>query len=514
MKRNQLKIGSMLSYVQTALGIIISLIYTPTMIRLLGQSEYGLYNTVASTISMLSLLSLGFNSGYVRYYSIYRKNNQKESISKLNGLFLIIFLIIGLVCFICGLFLSFHLNLVFDEGLTASEYGTARILTLLLTISLAVSFPMSVFQNIISAHEQFIFLKLLGMINTIIGPALTLPLLFAGYRSIAMVAVSVGISLFTNFIYLIYVLYHMKEKFIFHDFEKGIFRNLFLYTIFIAMNSVIDQINWNIDKLLLGRFLGTAEVAVYAVGYSLYGYYMSFSTAISGVFTPRIHSIVNVTKDNLKLQRERLTELFIKVGRIQFLILGLVATGVCFFGKYFIVKIWAGTGYENSYAVALLLIIPASIALIQNMGIEIQRAQNRHQFRSLVYLGMALVNLGLSIFLCQRYGAIGSAIGTAFSLILANGIIMNIYYYRKCNIDVILFWKNILRQSVGLILPILSGIIIWHYVPFDSIFKFAMCIVAYMLIYCASMWLFGMNEYEKDFVRNPVRKILKRRKRR
>ena len=59
---NQRKLGSIISYVQMALGVIVSLIYTPYMIKILGQSEYGLYNTVASTISMMSDLSLGFNS--------------------------------------------------------------------------------------------------------------------------------------------------------------------------------------------------------------------------------------------------------------------------------------------------------------------------------------------------------------------------------------------------------------------------------------------------------------------
>ena len=73
--RNQLKAGVILSYLQMALNIIIGLAYTPIMIRTLGQSEYGLYNTISSTISMLSILSLGFNSGYIRYYAKYKKEN-------------------------------------------------------------------------------------------------------------------------------------------------------------------------------------------------------------------------------------------------------------------------------------------------------------------------------------------------------------------------------------------------------------------------------------------------------
>ena len=51
---SQLKAGAFLSYAQMALNILISVVYTPVMLRILGQSEYGLYNTVASTVSTVS----------------------------------------------------------------------------------------------------------------------------------------------------------------------------------------------------------------------------------------------------------------------------------------------------------------------------------------------------------------------------------------------------------------------------------------------------------------------------
>ena len=510
MAKNQLKAGSVLSYIQMALSVIIQLVYTPIMIRLLGKNEYGLYQTVASTISMLSILSLGFNSGYIRYYSIYKKDNNTNAISKLNGLFLIVFTIIGFISLACGLFLTFNLNLVFDQGLTETEYNKARILMILLTINLSISFPMSVFQNIITAHERFVFLKSLGMFKTVVSPLVTLPLLLIGYRSIAMVVVTVSITLLIDIVYLIYVLFKMKEKFLFGNCEKELFKSLFTYTAFIALNTIIDQINWNIDKLLLGRFKGTAEVAIYSVGYTIYTCYMLFSTSVSGVFTPRIHKIVNECKNDNEKQRIELTRLFIKVGRIQFLILSLISSGIVLFGNYFITNIWVGEGYDNSYYVALLLVLPASIALIQNLGIEIQRAENRHQFRSIIYSIMALINLGLSIILCKKFGAVGSAIGTAISLVIANGLIMNIYYNRKCNIDIPLFWKNILHQTTGLVLPVCVGILIVRFVTMASLFSFVLCVFTYSAIYCISMWVFGMNAYEKDLVRKPLKKMFKR----
>ena len=100
---DQLKLGTLLSYLQMALSVIIGIVYTPVMIRLLGQNEYGLYNTVASTISMLSVLSLGFNSGYIRYYARYKKEKRTEATYRLNGMFLLIFSIIGTIAFLCGL---------------------------------------------------------------------------------------------------------------------------------------------------------------------------------------------------------------------------------------------------------------------------------------------------------------------------------------------------------------------------------------------------------------------------
>ena len=508
---SQLKIGSLLSYLQMFLGVVISLAYTPAMLKLLGQSEYGLYNTVSSTISMLSLLSLGLNSGYIRYYARYRQQGDTEAIWKLNGLFLLIFTIIGAVALGCGLFLAFHLELVFSDGLTASEYSIARVLMILLSCNLAVSFPMSVFSHIISAHEKFVLLKAVGIIKTVVSPLVTLPLLLMGLGSVAVVAVTLCLSVVTDGIYGYYVVGRLKNRFVFRGFEKGLFASLFSYTAFIAINLIVDQINWNVDKILLGRFQGTAAVAVYSGGYMLYQYYMMFSTSVSSVFTPKIHRIVQQTQEDPALQKERLTSLFVRVGRIQFLLLGLVATGILFFGMAFVTCYWAGVEYGDAYYVALLLVFPASVPLIQNLGIEIQRAQNKHKFRAIVYTFMALANVVMSVFLCQWYGAVGSAVGTAISLLLANGLIMNIYYHRCCGIDVVAFWKGILRLSAGLVLPVGCGLLMGMFVDLSNGVYFVASILLYTAVYGASMWFFGMNEEEKALCMKPIRKVMAKR---
>lgn len=510
MKANQLKWGSLLSYFQMFLSVAISLVYTPVMTNILGQSEYGLYNTVSSTISMLSILSLGFGSSYVRYYAKYKANEDKESIYKLNGLFLIVFSIIGSVALVCGLFLSENLTLVFDKGLTASEYEIAKILMILLTVNLAISFPATIFSNIILAHEKFIFSRVVNMIRTVCSPLIIMPLLLVGFRSIAIVTVTLVLYLIADAVNIYYVFFRIKDKFIFKNFEKGIFASLFVYTSFIAINIITDQVNWNVGKLMLGRFSGTSAVAIYSIGYTLHNFYQIFSTSISGVFAPRIHKLVNDAGNDKEKLRASFTELFIKIGRIQYLLLALVASGVVFFGKQFIVNLWVGPEYEESYLVAIWLMIPATIPLIQNAGIEMQRALNLHKFRSLVYLCMAAVNLVITYFTCRAFGAVGATVGTAMSMIIANGLIMNIYYYKNCHIDVIAFWKSILRMSIGLVPSIVVGVLINKFMNTESILNLLLAIVIYTVVYCVSMWLISMNKFEKGLIIAPVKKILRK----
>ena len=510
MRVNQLKVGTVLSYLQMGLFVIVSLLYTPLLIGILGENEYGLYQSISSTIGMLSILNLGFSSAYIRFCSVYRAKNDTEAIHRLNGLFMTVFLIIGFIAFVCGVVLTLNLKALFDEGFTVAEYSTARVLMILLTVNLATSFPMSVFSVIIVAHEKFVFLKLVDVVATIAGPLITLLFLNMGYRTITMCVVSISVSFVTSSIYMFYTFAVMGERFLFRKPEKEVLSNLFSYTSFIALNMVVDQINWNVDKIVIGRFRGTAEVTVYSLGYTIYSMYMKVSLAVSSVFTPRIHRIINETKENREQQKSELTSLFSKVGRIQFMVLGLVASGFVFFGRYFVTEVWMKRDYVNSYYVALILILSATVPLIQNIGIEIQRAQNKHQFRAIAYTIMAVINLVMSVFLCRKYGAVGSTIGTAVSLIVANGVLINIYYHCRCNVDVLAFWKSVLRVMAGLIIPVIFGTIILTIIKVGSKTQFFGYAILYTVVYSISMWFLGMNNYEKDLFRKPIRRLLRR----
>ena len=278
-----------------------------------------------------------------------------------------------------------------------------------------------------------------------------------------------------------------------------------VFSFYIFINLIVDQINWSVDKFILGIFGGTTAVAIYAVGGQINTMYMSLSTSVSSVFIPRVNKIVAMDENNNK----ELTELFTRVGRIQFIILAMVIGGFIVIGQYFI-NIWAGNNYDNAYYVALLLIIPVTVPLIQNLGIEIQRAKNMHKFRSIIYFLIAIGNVFISIPLVQLFGEIGAALGTCLTMILGNIILMNWYYQAKIKLDMFYFWKQIFMLMPCVVVAVLLSLGLSKIVVVNSIIHFLIVGMFYVCVYLVCLFTFGMNTYEKNLIKSPINKILKR----
>lgn len=505
MKVNQLKIGVVLSYVSMIVQNIIAIVYTPVMLRLLGQSEYGLYQLVYSVVSYLGLLSFGFGSAYVRFYSRYKVKDDQEGIAKLNGMFMIVFNIIAIIALLAGGVLVGNVNNLFSKSLTANEINTATILMILMVINLAISFPSSVFDSFVTAHECYFFQRVISLLQTVLNPFLTLPLLLMGYKSISLVVVTTILTVSKFIINYWYCIKKLRMRFIFHNMNFSLLKEIGVFSFYIFINMIVDQINWSVDKFILGVFSGTTAVAIYAVGGQINTMYMSLSTSISSVFIPRVNKIVARDENN----NEELTELFTRVGRIQFIILAMVIGGFIVVGKYFI-NAWAGTDYNKAYYVALLLIIPVTVPLTQNLGIEIQRAKNMHIFRSIIYFLIAIGNVFISIPLVQLFGEMGAALGTAISLIIGNIIVMNWYYQVKIKLDMLYFWKQILMLMPCVVTSTLLALFLSNILIVNSIVNFIIVGVFYVLVYLVCLITFGMNSYEKNLIKGPINKILKR----
>ena len=304
---------------------------------------------------------------------------------------------------------------------------------------------------------------------------------------------------------LMYCRSKLKMRFSFRGFDFGLLREVATFSGFVFILTVVDQVNWNVDKFIVGRFRGATSVAIYGVAALFNVYYVSCSTAISSVFVPRVNRMTAESYSD-----KEMGNLFTRVGRVQFLVLGLVISGFVFFGRPF-TDMWAGKNYGEAYVIAILLMVPATVDLIQNLGIEIQKSKNLLKFRSWVYLAVAAGNILLSVPLTRRYGGIGAAAGTGIALVIGNGIIMNWYYQARVGLDIKGFWRQIARVSLGMLPAVIAGSVIEFTAYLHNVSIFLLLGVAYVVVYVAGVWWLGLNDYERHLFGSPIKRVFARR---
>lgn len=325
---NQRKKGAVLSYISIIINTLIQLVYTPLLIRMLGQSEYGLYSLVNSVIGYLTVLDLGFGNAIIVYTSKYRAQGKIEEEQKLHGMFKVVFYIIGLVAVLLGLILFFNVNLLFKNTMSDVELGKTRIMMLILTFNLGITFAFSIYSSIISAYEKFVFQKVMSILSSILRPILMIPLLFLGLKSITMTIVITVINvtiLLSNYMYCRKKL-NLKIKY--KGFNKTLFKTIFNYSVWIFIGVIVDKINWNVDQFVLGVVSGTVAVSLYSVASHIHTLFINLSNAVSNVLLPKVSKMV--ARDATD---EEITNEFIKVGRIQYLLIFLMASGFVLFRK-------------------------------------------------------------------------------------------------------------------------------------------------------------------------------------
>lgn len=328
--------------------------------------------------------------------------------------------------------------------------------------------------------------------------------LYLGFGSIGLSIVTTIIQFMMLPLNVVYCFRVLKIRPRFHSLPIRLVKELIQFSAFIFLGSIVDMLFWATDKVILGMLASTAVVAVYNIGTSFNTMLTNISTAFSGVLTPKV--TVMVTKNTTP---DQLTELFIRVGRLQYLIIALALSGFIVFGRAFIF-LWAGPDYGDAYYIALVTLIPLSVPLIQNTGISIVTAQNKHQFRSIVYLVIAILNVISTYIMVPYWGAFGAAVCSGISYVIGQIVIMNIYYYKVIKLDIPLFWKNIGKMSVIPVIMVSVGM--WISATLEPMpwGVLILGILIYTAIYSAGMYFFAMNDYEKDVVRKPVLKVFEK----
>lgn len=460
--------------------------------------EYGVYELIGSIVAYLSVMDVGLSTTLTRFYAKEKALGERESLSSLLGTAAVIYCVLTILAVLFGIAINECIPLILDRTFTESELTLAHGMMSLVIVNCCIVLPGNWFLAIINAEERFIFARAISIAKYVVQVAVVVVVLSRSPNALWVILVQVIVNGLCVLMYGVYVIFRLRPSVSFTGCNWRLLRDLGSFTFFVFLGMVFDQIFWKTGQVVLGATCGAAAVAIYGVSCKLItSGFMQVSTGVTSVFLPSL-SALSAKSDDMT----QINGLFSRIGRIQAILVWGVLSAFAAIGPRF-VALWAGAEMHEAFAATLILMFGLSLSLIQNLGISILQAKNKMAFRAIVYTGLAVLDVILSVPASIHFGVIGCAATASIILFLGTGPVMNWYYWHVIGIDLKTFFREVLpliappaivfvfTASLALVVPDSWG---WGGV--------ALLAVAFCAAYSVLLWRRWLNDYEKGLVRS------------
>ena len=497
----QVKFGAIFSYILIFLNATYGIFLTPFILNSVGEVSYGVYKTISSLTSAFMVIDSGVGAAVMRYVAKYRADEREDKIPN--------FLFMGMcqTLIIAGIILAlttgayFFIDEIYAGSLSAGEITEAKGLYVFLALGMVAHIGENFINGIISGYNRFGFANGCKIIRLMVRIFAIILLVGIFKNTIVLVLVDLFCTLAFIIVELVYIRLRIKTKIKYSSWDGAVFKELFIYIGLMLLGTLVDQVNSNISNVIVGANIGATAVTIYSMAILIFTMYMNISTAISGVMLPTV--TMTLKQDDEMLTRT--TDLIVKVGRIQFLLLGAVATGFVVLGMPF-VRIWLGEGFEDVYFLTNILLFPALLELCINVCLAVLRAKNMLKFRTAIIAVSACINIVVMLISMPYIGYFGASIGTACSYFFGSVVIMGVYYYKRLKINIVRAYIRIFKGILPSIA--LSGIASYFASSLVSgdIPSLAVGIPSFCVVYAITLILFGLNKDEKNAIFGKLRR--------
>jgi O-antigen/teichoic acid export membrane protein len=496
----QIKIGGLISYLTIGFSILAGLIYTPWMISIIGQSNFGLYTLTGSIIVMVTI-DLGLSLAVTRFISKYKAENDIERIKIFLGLTYKLFLGLAAVFLVLLTLLYFNVDLIFLK-LSPSEIEKVKVLLAISGFYAVISFPFNPLDGLIVSGEWFIFQKSLELFSKVLNIGLMVTALMMGYGLYSLVIVNAFCGLLLIGIKLFFLQKKAPQEITWKGFDKKMTKEIFSFSLWIMVISIAQRFILNITPSILGITSGSSEIAIFSAAMTIEGYVWTFATVFGGMFLPKVAKLVY--GDNAGT--EAIQTLMIKVGRIQFLMLSAIVSIFIMVGRDFFLN-WLGPNFEKSYVVTVLLILPGLITIPQEIASTTLIASNKVRFNAYSRLVVAAISISLSYVLSLKFASTGAGLAIFIGNMIGSVVVMNIIYARVLKIDVWNFFKECqVKMSLPFVMVAAIGIILNLYITDISWINTFIKIAVLVVVYILTAYFTAVNTYEKNLILGIVKK--------
>lgn len=490
---NQIKKGAMISYLAIGVSLLSGLLYTPWMVKQIGVNDYGLYTLATSLISIF-LIDFGISEAVSRFISKYNAEGNQQKVNDFLGLIYKLYFFIDLLIFLLLIIMYFFIPVIYSE-LTPEEIDKFKVIYMITSAFSIISLPFITLNGILTSYEKFKTLKLSDLVHKLIVLTLMVIALMLGYKLYALVLVNVFAGLLIIVIKLFYIHNTLPIKVNIKFWETKLLKEVFGFSIWSTVSTFANRFIFSIIPSILGAVSGSSQIAIFGVASTLESYAYIISGAVNGMFLPKVSKILTNKNDG-----KDVLPLMIKVGRIQYSIIGLIFIGFTVVGKEFI-YLWMGKDFDLAYYCALLMMLPGVFRVPQQIASITIIAMNKVRIQAFVYVIVAILNILFSSILSQYFGALGAAISICLVYFIRL-IIMNIIYYKVLHINIFSFIKACyIDMAPPMLITLIVGIIINHFTAY-SLWIFLIKGTFIVVLYIILLWKMSLNHYEKSLIKN------------
>ena len=491
---NQIKYGAIFSYLLIVVNSLQGMFLAPYVLSQIGESSYGVYKTISSFASTIMVLDLGIGTTVMRYTAKFRAEKNIDEMANFAAMGLIEAGIMAMVVGSVAIGLYFYLPTFYAVSFTKTEISLACTIFSILAVNMILVIIENVLNGVIAGNNQFVFANGMKLILLTLRIFVTVSFLRYWKSAVFLVVLTLLCSVITMILQLYYIRYKLHICIKLKRWDPKLFKESFGYTALMFVQTIAIQANGNIDNIVISRVVGPVAVTIYSFGIQMFNMYESLAMAFSNLMLPHISKRISEGADNAELQ-----QIVTKVGRMQFIALGAALAGFICVGKEFIC-LWLGDGFKDVYYLSLIMMIPVTFTLVQNVCLSILRARNMMKFRTGCLAFTAMFNLILTVVGTRLFGYYAAAIGTGLSIVVGSVIIMNIYYHKCIEFKVFKFYLDIFKRLIGCILVPTIVVLLFKNLCKMSWMWLGIQIMLFLLVYFVLLWFYGLNEQEKRYL--------------
>jgi O-antigen/teichoic acid export membrane protein len=398
-------------YLSIAAEMLIGLVMLPFNLAHLGAAQYGLWVLLGSLTVYLSVLDLGYGGAIVKFMAQYRARRDSAAMNEIASTMFFVFGALGILAYGAAAVLAFNLGHVFH--MTPDQAHTGQLILLIIGVHVAVNFPFSVYGGVIGGFQRFDINNIVAIAIAVAAAVANAVILLAGYGLVTLVAVTTAVRLAGYFIYRsnahrVYPELRVKPSL----FRKNRLREVTGFSVYASIIDWANKLNYQLDAVVIGMFLGSAYVGVWAVAERIIAATQRLTNQCNGVLFPLIvHS--DAAQQQERLQRVLLQGTLLSLATV----MPIAATLLMLADP--LVRAWVGPDMAGSVPVLQILAFAVAIRVGNATATTLLKGAGQHRMLAWVNLGTGIINVLLSVLLIQRFGLPGVAIGTLVPVALS-----------------------------------------------------------------------------------------------